>query len=432
MVNLPKFVFDILKKRRTINGLKERLGIITDNKIKKLEGEKIAWFHAVSVGETAALEIFLKKFRAKFPEFKIIISTVTDTGQKRAESIKEKDAIIYLPLDLKFIAEKTVDRIKPDIFIILETEIWPHILRSMKKRDIKTILINGRISDRSYGGYSKIKCFLKKVLSDIDLILMQTPVNKNRIISLGANPDKVHAVGNIKFDFEPDLKSDKINGNFHKEFNLPQNSLILIAASTHSPEEEIFISIYKEIAHEFPDLYLVVTPRHPERRDEVVKICIDKGYEPVLRSKMKENKSSKPLSNKQILILDTIGELLMLYSISDIVFVGKSLVKPGGGHNILEPAALSKPVIWGQYMSNFPEIEKVLLENKAGIKVYDSEDLKTSIIKLLKSPDVRYELGIKAYNVLIESRGSTNLILEKLTLLISNIDDQKIKNSASD
>ncbi|MBU1627691.1 3-deoxy-D-manno-octulosonic acid transferase [bacterium] len=418
LINLPMFIYECIKNKKYKQGLFERIGFISSDKLKKTSGSKIAWFHAVSVGEVVALEILLKKFHEKFSDYKILISTITNTGNERAKKIIEADFVIYFPLDLSIITRKIASKIKPELFVIIETEIWPNIIRSMKELNCKIALANGRISDKSFGGYKKLRFFLKNVLNNFDLLCMQNEEYKERIITMGANPENVKVPGNIKFDLLPEPIKNENMQNIYMNFLIPDNSFILTAASTHYPEEDIVLTIYRELKKKFPELFLVLAPRHPERRGEVEKICKSKNLDYVLRSAVKNRTDRKILNRNQILILDTIGELISIYAISEVVFMGKSLTKPGGGHNILEPVAFSKPVIWGKYMSNFREIENILLKNDAGIKVVDSKELEYQLTRILESKQLRTDLGKKAFDVLQANKGSTDKTLDLISELI--------------
>jgi 3-deoxy-D-manno-octulosonic-acid transferase len=421
LINLPRFIYDCIKNKKYKQGLSERLGFISYDKFQKAANSRIAWFHAVSVGETVALEILLKQFHQLYPDYKILISNITNTGNERAKKIKEADYVIYCPLDLSIITRKIVTYIKPELFVIIETEIWPNIIRSMKEQSCKIALVNGRISDKSYVGYRKLSFFFKNVLSKFDLICMQTEEYKDRIITMGANPESVKVPGNIKFDLLPETTKNKNSQNLYDDFLIPENSLIFTAASTHCPEEEIILTIYQNLKNKFPELFLVLVPRHPDRRVEIEKICVGKNVDYILRSVIKKESIKNPLNPNRVLILDTIGELISIYSLSDVVFMGKSLIKPGGGHNILEPAAFSKPIIWGKFMSNFREIENILLKNNAGIKVEDCKELEYQLSKLFESKQKRIDLGNKANKILIANQGSTEKTLDFLSkLLIQN------------
>ena len=421
-MNLPYFFYQCIKNKKYKQGLLERLGFFPSEIFRKNKNEKLAWFHAVSVGETVALEILLKKFKARFPNYKILISNITNTGHERAKKVKEADFVFYLPLDIAIITNKVSEKVKPDLFVIIETEIWPNILRSMKNQDAKIALVNGRISDKSYGGYKKLAFFFKKVLDNFDIICMQNDEYRDRIITMGARSKKVKVTGNIKFDMLPESSTLNNNQNLYAEFGLPENTLVFTAASTHHPEEDIILNIYTNLKKKFPDLYLVLVPRHPERRNEITKTCKDLNLKYSLRSQIKEGKKYNKRNSEQILILDTIGELISIYAISDLIFMGKSLEKPGGGHNILEPSAFSKPVIWGKYMSNFREIEKILLRNNAGIKVESNIELENQITQLLESKESREKIGRKAFEVLQANKGSSEKTLDLLDNILKRTD----------
>lgn len=367
------------------------------------------WIHAVSVGEAMAVKGLLEELRLNYPEKKFVISTVTVTGNKIASGLaKEGDFVTYLPLDFSFIVKSVVNRINPAVFIITETEIWPNLIATLYKRDIPIILVNGRISDKSFRGYSCVKFLLKPVLKKISLFCVQTDCDAQRFMRLGVRKDKIRVTGNMKFD--------AAFGALHKpELLQLVKEKVFVAGSTHDKEEEMVLDVYGKLRADFPGLRLLIAPRHPERVSDVEKIIIKYGFSPIRISSL-----NKPISNKDsentVLILDAVGQLLSYYAAADIVFVGGSLIKKGG-HNILEPASVGKPILFGPYMFNFRDIADLFLKQKAGILVRNMEELYSGIKNLLDNPDKMSNLGETARVLVLKNRGATKKNLELIKRL---------------
>ncbi len=374
----------------------ERFGVYSNEKRAHLAQAKDAiWIQAVSVGEVALCRSFIPRIRETFPRRTIIFSTITKTGNDLAKKLFANDAvIIYFPLDFSFIVKKVIALARPKMYIMVETEIWPNFLKAIARNNVPAILINGRISDRSFGKYKLVKPFLRNTLENINSFCMQSKVDANRIIELGARPETVRGTGNMKFDIQV-KESQKDNE-------------LLVAGSTHSGEEDMVIEAYKDLVKKFPRLKLLIAPRHIERSSEVAAIAGKYGFAPVFMSK-DEGRGMR--DEGRIYILDSIGKLNDFYSIASIVFVGGSLVKHGG-QNPIEPAVYGKPVIFGPHMFNFKSIASAFLEKNAAIQVSDRKELAPVIEDLLMHAKKREELGQRAKQVIIENRGATERNLD--------------------
>lgn len=392
-----------------------RLGILP----KDAKFNSPIWLHAVSVGEIMAARPLIEGLRILYPETRFFISTVTPTGNKIARGMAKKDDFVaYLPLDISFIVKKVVNKIEPRLFVVMETEIWPNLISCLQKRNVPIIIVNGRISDRSFKGYLSIKFLLKPVLHKINLFCVQTRLDSERLMHLGVLENRIQITGNMKFDVKniSDVAENK-STDFKLRLGIEPREKVLIAASTHQQEEGIILGVYKELLANFPNLKLLIAPRHPERTNEVDKIVMQNGFTP-LRVSQLAGLPVSGLKGQTILILDTVGQLLNFYSIADIVFVGGSLIKKGG-HNILEPAALGRPVIFGPHMFNFRDIASLFLENKAGILVHNKEELKINIRELLDNPERVAELTQRAKALVIKNQGATQRNLECIRMLLN-------------
>jgi len=394
IIYLPIYLF----KGKLNHGFLNRFGFLSPG----LGSDRPIWVHAVSVGEAILVRGLINELRLKYPGKRIIISTVTVTGNKIAKSIAIKnDLVVYLPLDFSFIVRKVIDKINPSVFIIAETEIWPNLISYLYKKKIPIITVNGRISDSSLKGYSVIKFLIKPILNKISLFCVQTQLDKERLLMLGANGERIKVTGNMKFDIidrEPKFKYSR------ETFGLSSDKKLLVLGSSHRGEERIILDSYKELLIEFPNLRLVIAPRHPERAKEVAGLVSLYGFTPVLISK--PSLISQIKEAIAVFILDTVGELKSFYAMADIVFVGGSLVRKGG-QNILEPASLGKPVIFGPHMFNFREIVQLFLNKKAAIMVNDSEELKIKIKELLVNPKIGISLVEASRGVLSDNQGAT-------------------------
>lgn len=377
------------------------------------------WIHAVSLGEAIAVRALIEKLRESYPEKRFVISTVTPTGNKIARAnAKTSDLVMYLPLDFSFIVKKVINKIDPCLFIIAETEIWPNLIGCLHEKNIPVIIINARISDNSFKGYTAAKFFVKLILRKVDLFCAQTEQDAKRLISLGAFQDKVKVSGNLKFDNTKYTVLQEDFRGFKEELGLRQQDKLLVAGSTHEGEEEILLSSYKELLKEFPDLKLLIAPRHPERANEVQKIAEKFGFQGVFISVL--GGGPLPVNSITVFILDTVGQLMNYYAISGIVFVGGSLIKKGG-HNILEPASLGKPVIFGPYMFNFRDISDLFINAKACISIHRAEEFKAAVRDLLTNPYKMEELGRRGRNIIMQNQGATARTLEHIKGLKQSI-----------
>jgi 3-deoxy-D-manno-octulosonic-acid transferase len=369
----------------------------------------IIWVHAVSVGEVMASLPLLKRLREKYPSKSIILSTITDTGQKVGrEGAPEGTSIVYLPFDIPFVLKSVLRHVKPELLITIETELWPNIFKVFKEHGIPIMLLNGRISGNSLKGYKKISFFMRRVLSCVDLFCMQSELDAERIRSIGADRGRVKVLGNFKFDMEPPSAIPE----WAKRISGP----VLIAGSTHEGEEDFIISMYCELKNDFSGLNLIIAPRHPERSKEVEDLLRSKGLSFISRSALDADSKLFQTFNGTIILLDTVGELSTIYGIADIAIIGKSF-KGYGGQNPLEPAYWGKPIVCGPHMENFPFVRDFYVQG-AALEVKE-EGLYPVLKELLLSPEKAKKMGEKAKKVYMKNTGSVSRAMEIIAKYVS-------------
>lgn len=389
------------------SGFSMRLGIFPRKPVSKKK--RAIWIHTVSVGEAGAISTLVKDLKRELPESRLIISTVTKTGNRIARRlIDSDDLVIFAPLDIGFIARRAIEFIDPEIFIVVETEIWPNLIVNLAKKKVPIILINGRVSRGSFRGYRIIRPLIKAILRRFSLLCMQTKEDAQRIIELGAEEGRVKVTGNMKFDIQKrEARSEK------RDLGLSQAEKLFIAGSTHPGEEKIVLGVHKDLINTYPGLRLLIAPRHIERTKEIEALVSRFGFKSQRVSKLNLDHRLSTGDHRPILILDTIGQLKDLYALSDLVFIGGSLI-PHGGQNPLEAAVFSKPILFGPYMYNFSNIVSLFLKRSAAIMVKDAQELKEHSLQLLESPALRQQLGTRARNLIEENKGTT---LKNLQLL---------------
>jgi 3-deoxy-D-manno-octulosonic-acid transferase len=401
LVSLPYFVYRGLVTGKYWPSLRQRLGFLPGS--INPAGEPSIWVHAVSVGEVITAKALLPLLRESFPGKPVFVSVTTLTGKQVADrQLRDADGVFFCPFDWRFAVRRVVQRIRPQVLLVVETEIWPHMLRACHEAGAATMLVNGRISDRSFRRYRLIRLFLKHYLRPVDSFCMQNTRYAERIIELGADPAKVSVTGSLKFDAvvprrgAPSPAAELI----------PSGRTVLVAGSTLAPEEEILLDVFQALRKKYADLFLILAPRHPERFPEVAKLAEVRELRVVRRSTLQ-----RPAADADIMILDTMGELASIYAAADLVFMGGSLAT-WGGHNIIEPAAEGKPVVFGPHMSNFQEIALSFLDAAAAIQIADRDELEESLGRLLADEDLRSDVGARARQLVDANRGAGRKTIE--------------------
>ncbi|MFA9488452.1 MULTISPECIES: lipid IV(A) 3-deoxy-D-manno-octulosonic acid transferase [unclassified Mannheimia] len=384
----------------------ERYGVYDEAEKPNAKGVVI---HAASVGEVIAATPLIKEIGKLYPSLPLIVTTVTPTGSDRVmAAFGESVSHFYLPYDLPDAIERFLNFADPKLMIVIETELWPNLIRKVNRRNIPFVIANARLSPRSAKRYGWIKGSMKDMLNQISLIMAQDEVSKDRYLALGYNPAKMVNTGNLKFDLEITPELHQTVQETKSALNL-QSRPIWIAGSTHEGEEKLILEAHQILLNKYPDLVLILVPRHPERFTLVELLVKKSGLEYVKRSE------GEPLNQEtKVLLGDTMGEMMLLYGLSDIAFVGGSLVKHGG-HNPLEPIAFNIPVISGLFTYNFPKIFEKLREVRGVIEVESStEALADSIQVLLTQPQIGQEIAASGFSVLQENQGALKRHLDLL------------------
>lgn len=389
---------------------REMWGFLPEDVLRRVEGRKCIWVHAVSVGEIVAASPIVQEIAKMMPNQVILLSVTTTTGYEMAKRmIPEAAGIIHFPLDLPWLVNRLIRRIKPSLFMVVETELWPNFLKAAKRHDVKTMMANGRISDTSFRRYHYLLRIVKDMLDQLDCFCMQSAQDADYIVALGADPARVIVTGNTKFDQPYAEISLRQQDELRKMLGLRQAGPIIVAGSTHKGEEELLIAAFKTLLDDFPRACMVIAPRQVKRAAEIMDLCQKAAIPAASRTEIipdEEGQSAASSSRRQIVILDTIGELSQVYSIADLVFVGGSLV-PKGGHNILEPAAHGKPVLVGPHMFNFKEIYASLSQRGACITVKDKNELSVQMNILLKDPQQWMRMQREALQIIEENKGAS-------------------------
>jgi 3-deoxy-D-manno-octulosonic-acid transferase len=411
----PYFLYQAIRHGKYLGSLRQRLGYlpITFN----VDGEESIWIHAVSVGEALTARALVADLRERYPHLRVFLSTTTIAGQQVAKrGVQHVDAVFYFPFDWAFIVRRTLRIVKPRVFVMMETEIWPNLLRACRAEGVKTVVINGRISSRSYPRYRLVKPFFRRVLDDVDRFCMQSEESARRLIDLGGDPDRMTVTGSLKFDsleIPTPLAHGKPRQRVLRFFRLPPHRVVVIAGSTARGEEVPILRAFGRVKESLPDALAIIAPRHPERFGEVERLCRDAGFITARRSQLPID--SEPRAD--VIVLDTIGELASLYQLATAVFVGGSL-EDHGGHNILEPAAFGKPILFGPYMQNFKEIADAFSVNAAAIQVHSGRELEEVLLPLLTDPVHRARLGAAARALVEANRGAKDKTLAVIADLL--------------
>jgi len=445
----PIVIYRAIRYNRYRKGWTQRFGKIT----RMFPEKKCIWLHAVSVGEVNAAKTIINELQNKFPDFEIVISTTTDTGFARATNTFGKNFyVFYFPFDFSFIMRRAFRNIRPAICLLMEQEVWPNFVRIARQSNIPIVVVNGRISDKAFARYKKLKLISKIIYRKITLILAQTEEYARRFITIGAPAEKVIVTGSLKYDTAQ--ITDKVDGaddlaaqlniSFHCEPErsegaaiskpaarivsaapLSRNDVIedtrlWVAGATGPGEEKIILDVFKNLTaqKQFKDLRLVIVPRKPERFDEVAQLIKDAGFDFIRYSSIK-NTNAKCPDKTPVILGDTMGDLRKFYSLANIIFVGRSLV-PMGGSDMMEAAALGKPTIFGPHAFNFRQTVDALLKDEGAVMVKDEQELLQKTQKCLSDPDFAQKIAKNGREVIKKNQGATQKTITQIAKFLKS------------
>lgn len=416
----PVILAVLLVKKRCRPGLWQRLGRLPKGMADECRDGRTIWVHAVSMGEATAAVPLVQAMKIRYPTHRFIVSTVTETGKEVVRRRLEQQAgHLYFPLDYPWIVGRVLDTVRPCAFVFVETEIWPNFLLAAAARGVPTVLVNGRLSTDSFQGYLRLRPFFQRVLETISLCLMQTDRDVERIVGLGADPNRVAKTGNIKFDQETGPSAAKSQSLTRADLGLRAHEKLFVAGSTHPIEEEAILDCYRRLLAIDASLVLVMAPRHIERAGELESVVCAKGLSVRRRTTLPDaagDATTFPAGGR-VIILDTRGELAALYREATLVFVGGSLV-PVGGHNPLEPAAWGKAVVFGPYMDHFAEVADLLIRQEAGIQVHDAQAMADAMAALLKDRSRLDRMGKAAAELVVTNQGAVARNVELIARVV--------------
>jgi len=376
-------------------------------------GEPSIWVHAVSVGEVLAARPLVAALKERFPSRPVFLSTTTLTGHAVAEkSVRAADGLFFAPFDWPGPVRRALTALHPALLVLVETEIWPNLIHEARRSGARVAMVNGRISPRSHAGYVRIRPFLRRVLAEVDLFLMQGEAHAERITDMGAPPERVRVTGNLKFDALGPPQAPAALGRLLGADG--DHRPLVVAGSTMEGEEELVLAAFRQVREQVPGTRLLLAPRHPERFDAVSALVEKAGF--LGRRRTALEASGWPPD--EVLVLDTLGELAQIYPLADVVFVGGSLV-PTGGHNILEAAVAGKPVVVGPHMHNFQEIADRFRAEGALVEVRSAGDLGRELTSLVTDPGRRRELGERGRAIVEKNRGAVAKTIDALAGLLA-------------
>lgn len=421
LLAMPIFLIRTIREDGFWERVRQSFGFLPKDSLIPVANKDCIWLHAASVGEIVAASPIVKEIRKEMPDTPILVSVVTSNGYAMAKRIvKDADSIIYFPLDLPWLSESVVRRIMPKVFLPVETELWPNFLKAARRFRIPVMLVNGRISDKSVKRYRYLRSVLKEMISTVVTFCMQSRIDADHIIKLGADPSRVVITGNTKFDQTYTDVNESEKEILLREMGLYGSYPILVAGSTHNGEEEIVLSSFIKVKKCFPNAKLIIAPREILRSEEIISIAETYKVVTTKRTVYQDANSCK----HDVIILDTIGELGKIYSLGDIVYVGGSLV-PRGGHNILEPAAHGKPIIVGPHMFNFKDTYALFSDRSACVTVHNSDELTDKIIFILKNDNIRQDMANETLSIIHENKGASKQSAIQLKNMLLNLDVTK-------
>lgn len=410
LLSSPFWLYQVVRHGKYWRGFSERMGKVPARLSRDMHEHRVIWIHAVSLGEVLAIAGLVAEMRCAFPQHRVVVSSTTDTGQDLAQKRFGAENVFYFPMDFAFAIRPYLRVLRPELVVLAETEFWPNFLRLVDASGARIAVVNARISDRSWPNYRRWSWALRKILGRIDLFLAQTPEDAIRLQSIGAQPDRLHVSGNLKFDMSlpaPPPIVESLSRSLASEGSGP----VLVCGSTVEDEEALLLKTFENVLVSHPRAVMILAPRHPERFDAVAALIRQMGISSYRRSRWQ----GEPLSGA-VLLVDTIGELAALYALADLAFVGGSLV-PRGGHNIIEPAQHGVAIVTGNHTENFRDIV-ALFQSRDAVRIVGMAELPLTVMHLLERPEERLALGRRAKETTQLQVGATSRTLAALKALL--------------
>lgn len=411
----PWVAWKMLCKRHYRTSLRQKRGFVP----RRTSGRRCLCVHGVSGGEIPAAEPLVRGFARRHPNWDIVISTTTEVGMQKVEEIFPDLIHIYWPLDFSWMVRRSLDRIRPDVVVTIETELWPNVIEMTGRRGIPYCIMNGRFSESTVGLHKKFwRWGLGRAYRGLSAIGVQSDIYARRLHHLGVDPSKVSVTGSLKYESVQTRAFDDRDDDLLNTFNL-QGKTVIVAGSTHNEEEGWLLEAYARLRQSHPECRLVLAPRKPHRWDEVAQLVTSKGFSLLRRTTTTGDRNDPVPEDPDVVLLDTFGELMRVYSLADVVFVGRSLV-PFGGSNIMEPAALEKPVVFGPHMENFPEFADEMVHRGAALRLSGPDDLHATFDHILTHPDEARAMGRRGRDMVEQNRGAAERSLNLIEPLVDN------------
>ena len=413
---LPHFLLRMKKRGGYSRDFMQRLGRYSDDTLLQLGGERRVWIHAVSVGELFVALRLMQEWREREPGVLFALTTTTSTAHAIAErELNAPDVVLYFPVDFPPVMKRVFEYINPRAIILVEVELWPNLIRMARARGLPVLLVNGRLSDRSFKGYQKLKMFTSRLLPEFDLIGVQSEEDRRRFVLLGADPERTINFGSAKYDVAlatPLGEGDQVLKAM-RYAGISSDHLILLGGSTWEGEEDAMVDLYRGLKTRYRNLVLMLAPRHVERIPAIIEQLKPRVSKMVRRSSFKDKPAILPASPPDVFLIDTTGELKHFYAHADIIFIGKSLTQHGG-QNIIEPALYGKPVVVGPNMENFAAIMEDFQRAGAIVQVKDLQGLRRAVDDLFFDAEKRRQIGASARQLVEENAGSLGVYLDRV------------------
>ena len=414
VVGSPYFAYKALTSEKFRTGFPERFG-----RIEPRQGEgPCLWLHAVSVGEMNLARTLVQAIQAEFPDWHLVLSTATNTGMATARKLYPGTRLFYYPLDFTWMVRRALGRIRPDVVVLVELELWPNFLAEATRRGARVAVVNARVSDRSFPRYRMVRPLVRRWLQRVDIFCAQDETYAERLRALGAPPERVRVTGNLKYDTSapPTLEPDP---ELARSFGLKGGEPVIVGGCTWPGEDEALVAAYKALRAEFPGLRLILAPRQAERFEAVERLVREAGLAVVRRTALREGAEA----GEAVVVVDTMGELVRVYALGSVVFVGGSLIRRGG-HNILEPSGLGKAVLFGPHTENFRLVAQALLAEGAARRVADARELERALRELLSNPQLASEMGRRARSLVERNQGATARTLDAIRPLLEKATEE--------